>query len=224
LWLRRSIDETPPFRRIEGARETADKASAEGNPLKTAATAIGFAAGWTVCFYAFLNFMPTFTRIQLKLSSAEALWSNTIGIIAFTIFVPIMGALSDRVGRKPLLLLSSAAFFILPLPIFMLLVGTNSFALVIAAQVLFGVALSLYSGPGPAAIAELFPTRGRTLWLSLSFSLAVALFGGFTPFISQWLISLVGSPLAPTIYIMAVVALSFFVVLKMKETAHSSLR
>jgi MHS family proline/betaine transporter-like MFS transporter len=224
LWLRRSIDETPPFRRIEGARGTADTASAEGNPLKTAATAIGFAAGWTVCFYAFLNFMPTFTRIQLKLSSAEALWSNTIGIIAFTIFVPIMGALSDRVGRKPLLLLSSAAFFILPLPIFMLLVGTNSFALVIAAQVLFGVALSLYSGPGPAAIAELFPTRGRTLWLSLSFSLAVALFGGFTPFISQWLISLVGSPLAPTIYIMAVVALSFFVVLKMKETAHSSLR
>jgi MHS family proline/betaine transporter-like MFS transporter len=138
--------------------------------------------------------------------------------------VPIMGALSDRIGRKPLLLLSSAAFFVLPLPVFMLLLQTHSFALVVAAQLLFGVALSLYSGPGPAAIAELFPTRGRSMWLSLSFSLAVAVFGGFTPFISQWLITSIGSPLAPTFYIMAVVALSFAVILRMQETAHMPLR
>jgi MHS family proline/betaine transporter-like MFS transporter len=224
LWLRRSIDETPPFRNIEDSSDKINTSEAKGNTWKTAATAIGFAAGWTVCFYAFFNFMPTFTRIQLKLSAAEALWANTIGIIAFTIAVPIMGALSDRVGRKPLLLLSSAAFFVLPLPIFFLLVQAHSFVLVIAAQVLFGVALSLYSGPGPAAIAELFPTRGRTLWLSISFSLAVALFGGFTPFISQWLISVIGSPLAPTIYIMTVVAMSFVVILQMQETAYKPLR
>jgi len=220
LWLRRSIDETPPFRDSEGAAAS----HPVGAAWKAAATAIGFAAGWTVCFYAFLNFMPAFTRIQLKLSPAEALWSNTIGVVAFTIFVPLMGALSDRVGRRPLLLLSSIAFFVLPLPVFLLLVETHSFALVVAAQLLFGLALSLYSGPGPAAIAELFPTRGRSLWLSLSFSLAVALFGGFTPFISQWLIAVIGSPLAPTFYIMVVVALSFFVVLQMPETAHKPLR
>jgi MFS transporter, MHS family, proline/betaine transporter len=223
LWLRRSIDETPPFRDV-GDAGTTNANRPEGNALKSAATAIGFAAGWTVCFYAFLNFMPTFTRIQLNLSAAQALWSNTIGLVAFTIFVPLMGALSDRVGRKPLLLLSSAAFFLLPLPVFLLLVRFHSFGLVVAAQLLFGLALSLYSGPGPAAIAELFPTRGRSLWLSLSFSLAVALFGGFTPFISQWMIAESGSPLAPAFYIMAVVALSFVVVLKMRETAHKPLR
>jgi MHS family proline/betaine transporter-like MFS transporter len=220
LWLRRSIEETPPFRDIEGAGASRPA----GRPWKTAATAVGFAAGWTVCFYAFLNFMPAFTRVQLKLSAAEALWANTIGVVAFTIFVPLMGALSDRIGRRPLLLLSSVAFFVLPLPVFLLLVQTHSFALVVAAQVLFGLALSLYSGPGPAAIAELFPTHGRSLWLSLSFSLAVALFGGFTPLISQWLISVIGSPLAPTFYIMVVVALSFVVVLQMPETAHKPLR
>jgi MFS transporter, MHS family, proline/betaine transporter len=223
LWLRRSIDETPPFRDVEGAGKVGIDLT-EAKAWKAAATAIGFAAGWTVCFYGFLNFMPTFTRVQLELSPAEALWSNTIGIVAFTVFVPIMGALSDRVGRRPLLLLSSAAFFVLPLPVFLLLVQTHSFGLVVAAQLLFGLALSLYSGPGPAAIAELFPTRGRSMWLSLSFSLAVALFGGFTPFISQWLISVIGSPLAPTFYIMVVVALSFVVVLQMQETAYKPLR
>jgi MFS transporter, MHS family, proline/betaine transporter len=62
------------------------------------------------------------------------------------------------------------------------------------------------------------------MWLSLSFSLAVAVFGGFTPFISQWLIAAIGSPLAPTFYIMVVVALSFVVVLQMQETAHRPLR
>lgn len=224
LWLRRSIDETPPFCEVESADAKPQPVQHKESVWKRALTAIGFSAGWTVCFYAFLNFMPTFTRVQLKLSPAESLWSNTIGIVAFTILVPITGALSDRVGRKPLLLLSSAAFFVLPLPSFILLVQGHGFWLVVAIQILFGLALSLYSGPGPAAIAELFPTRGRSTWLSLSFSLAVALFGGFTPFISQWLITVAGSPLAPTIYIMAVVALSFVVILKMKETAHTPLQ
>ena len=71
LWLRRSIDETPPFRDTEDAGAQAAANSPEGKTWKAAATAVGFAAGWTVCFYAFLNFMPTFTRIQLKLSPAE---------------------------------------------------------------------------------------------------------------------------------------------------------
>jgi MFS family permease len=223
FWLRSSIDETPPFREVEAASGRTDTRAAERKTWKTAAIAVGFAAGWTVCFYAFLNFMPTFTRIQLKLSPAEALWSNTIGLIAFTLCVPMMGALSDRIGRRPLLLLSNVAFLVLPLPVFLLLVHSHSFLLVVAAQLLFGVALSLYSGPGPAAIAELFPTRGRSLWLSLSFSLAVALFGGFTPFISQWLIAALATPLAPSFYIMAVVALSFVVIWNMQETAHKPL-
>jgi MFS transporter, MHS family, proline/betaine transporter len=221
LWLRQSIDETPPFRE---AQATTLQPAQRGNSWKSVLTAIGFAAGWTVCFYALLNFMPTFTRVQLKLSAAESLWANTIGVIGFAIFVPIMGALSDRVGRKPLLLLSNAIFVVLPLPIFMLLVKGQSLGFVVGTQLLFGLALALFSGPGPAAIAELFLTRGRSTWLSLSFSLAVALFGGFTPFIAQWLIATVGSPLAPTMYISAVAAMSFVVVTRMRETAHEPLR
>jgi MFS transporter, MHS family, proline/betaine transporter len=223
VWLRQSIDETPPFREVK-AVDTMPEAEQRGNSWKTVLTAVGFSAGWTVCFYAFLNFMPTFTRVQLKLSAAESLWANTVGVIGFAFFVPIMGALSDHIGRKPLLLLSNAIFVLLPLPVFMVLTEGRSLDFVIGTQLLFGFALALYSGPGPAAIAELFRTQGRSTWLSLSFSLAVALFGGFTPFIAQWLIATVGSSLAPTIYIMAVAAFSFVVVARMPETAHAPLR
>jgi MHS family proline/betaine transporter-like MFS transporter len=222
LWLRRSTDETPRFREIARVPDAA--ATPAAGRLTTALVAIGFSAGWTVCFYAFLNFMPTYTRIQLKLTQAESLWSNTIGVVAFTLCVPLMGLWSDRIGRRPLLLASCAAFFLLPVPAFWLMVQGFGVGFVVLVQVVFGAALALYSGPGPAAIAELFPTRGRSLWLSLSFSLAVAIFGGFTPFIAQWLISSTGSPLAPTIYIMAAAALSFCVILRMKETAHAPLR
>jgi MHS family proline/betaine transporter-like MFS transporter len=220
LWLRRSIDETPRYRAIESQ----PSAEATPNMWRIGLQAIGFSAGWTVCFYAFLNFMPTYARTELKLSISEALWSNTIGIVIFTICVPLMGALSDRVGRRPLLLASCAIFFLLPLPAFWSLTQGWGFSFLVVMQIVFAIGLSLFSGPGPAAIAELFPTRGRSTFLSISFSLAVAIFGGFTPFIAQWLIKTVGSPLAPTIYIMAAAALSFFVILRMRETAHEPLR
>lgn len=222
FWLRQTIEETPPYREIVGASATIPPPPAKAARLVV--TAIGFTAGWTVCFYAFLNFMPTFTRLQLKLSQAESLWSNTAGVVAFTLLIPAMGALSDRIGRKPLLLLSCVSFMVLPLPAFWLLLHGQSLALVIAMQILFGAALSLFSGPGPAAIAELFPTRGRATWLSLSFSAGVAIFGGFTPLIAQSLIAVTGSPLAPIIYITAAVALSFVVILRMRETAHAALQ
>lgn len=220
FWLRRSTEETPPFRAAEAAPHAARPVS---ETVRLVATGIGFTAGWTVCFYAFLNFMPTFTRLQLKLSQAEALWSNTIGIIAFTLLIPAMGALSDRIGRRPVLLTSCVLFMALPVPAFWLMLHGWGYGFVIAMQIVFGAALALFSGPGPAAIAELFPTRGRSTWLSLSFSAGVAIFGGFTPFIAQFLIAATGSPLAPTIYVIAAVALSFCVILSMRETAHAPL-
>ena len=219
LWLRRTMEETPPYRHIAADVEVISAPAT----ARLVATAIGFTAGWTVCFYAFLNFMPTFTRLQLKLTQAEALWSNTIGVIAFTLLIPVMGALSDRIGRKPLLLGSCVAFFVLPLPAFLLVLRGQGFGFVIAMQIVFGAALALFSGPGPAAIAELFPTRGRSTWLSLSFSAGVAIFGGFTPLIAQSLITATGSPLAPLIYVTAAVALSFVVIWRMRETAHAPL-
>ena len=83
--------------------------------------------------------------------------------------------------------------------------------------------IALYSGPGPAAIAEMFPTAGRATWMSVGYSFAVAIFGGFAPFIATWLIAVTGSELAPVFYVLAAAVVTALVVLTMPETARRRL-
>ncbi|MBN8900438.1 MAG: MFS transporter, partial [Rhodospirillales bacterium] len=168
-------------------------------------------------------YMPTSTRTQLKLTAAQSLWASTVSLLALVVLVPIMGALSDRIGRKPLLLASCAACFVIPIPAFWVLTHASGFWVVVLVQLVFAVAIALFSGPGPAAIAEIFPTRGRSTWMSSSYALAVAIFGGFAPYVAQAMIDLTGSRMAPTAYVMLAAAISFLVILRLRETAHRPL-
>jgi MHS family proline/betaine transporter-like MFS transporter len=213
------VDETPPFREV-----MAEGGAAEASTFGHAAQAFGFTVLWTVSFYVFLTYMPTYTRTQLHLTAAQSLWASTASLLALVALVPLMGAWSDRVGRKKLLLASCALCFVLPIPAFYVLTGGYGFASVILIQVVFSFAISLFSGPGPAAIAEIFPTRGRSTWMSSSYALAVAIFGGFAPFISQWLIDATGSRMAPVAYVMAAAAVSFLTIAGLRETAYRPLR
>ena len=219
LWLRREVDETPPYRETVAEGEAAE-ASTVGHALR----AFGFTILWTVSFYVFLTYMPTYTRTQLHLTPAQSLWASTASLLALVVLVPLMGAWSDRIGRKKLLLASCALCFVLPIPAFYVLNAGYGFVSVVLIQIMFAAAISLFSGPGPAAIAEIFPTRGRSTWMSSSYALAVALFGGFAPFVSQWLIDTTGSKMAPTAYVMAAAAVSFVVIAGLRETAHKPLR
>ena len=219
LWLRREVDETPAYREV-----VTEGATAEASTFGHAAKAFGFTVLWTVAFYVFLTYMPTYTRTQLHLSAAQSLWASVASLVALVVLVPVMGALSDRIGRKTLLLCSCALCFIIPIPAFYVLTQGYGFGVVVLIQIGFAVAISLFSGPGPAAIAEIFPTRGRSTWMSSSYALAVAIFGGFAPFISQWMIDATGSRMAPTAYVMAAAAISFLTILTLRETAHDPLR
>lgn len=219
LWLRRRVDETPPYRAtvVEGE-------AAEASTVGHAVQAFGFTILWTVSFYVFLTYMPTYTRTQLHLTAAQSLWASTASLFTLVVLVPLMGALSDRIGRKKLLLASCALCFVIPVPAFYVLTQGYGFASVVLIQIIFAASISLFSGPGPAAISEIFPTRGRSTWMSSSYALAVAIFGGFAPFISQWLIDQTGSKMAPTAYVMAAAAISFITIAGLRETAHEPLR
>jgi len=221
LYMRRTIDETPAYQRIATAKPTAEDAT---SPWLLAARAFGFTIVWTVCFYILLNYMPTYTQKFMQLSPSAALWSNTIGLFVLLVAIPFMGRLSDRIGRKPLLLACCAAFIVLPYPIFSYLVSGASYGALIAAQILFAVLISMFSGPGPAAIAEIFPTRTRSMWMTTGYALSVAIFGGFAPSISIWLIDTFKSPLAHTFYLMAAAVVSTIVIVQLRETAHEELR
>jgi MHS family proline/betaine transporter-like MFS transporter len=221
LWMRRTIDETPAYKKAvaEPLAAVEDKTS----PWLLAARAFGFTIVWTVCFYVLLNYMPTWSRQYLKITPAAALWANTIGLLVLMIFIPIMGILSDKWGRKPLLLACCIAYIVVPYPVFSYLAGGASYTELVLAQILFAILISMFSGPGPAAIAEMFPTRTRSTWMTSGYALAVAIFGGFAPFISVWLISSFNSPIAHSFYLIAAAVVSTIVIATLRETAHRPL-
>ena len=220
-YMRRSVEETPAFREAKPAAATASGPSG----WALGARAFGFTVLWTVSYYIFLNYMPTFTRNQVGLTPSESLWANTLSVLILVVLIPLTGWLSDRVGRKPLLLASCAFFALLTWPLMALMLNhRGDFGTVMLIQLLFGVAIALFSGPGPAAIAEIFPTRGRSTWMSASYALAVAIFGGFAPYIATWLIANTGNPMAPALYVIAAAVISFLTIMMLPETARRPLR
>lgn len=220
MYMRRTMKETPAY---EGAAHKAVASAGDPSGFALGVRAFGFTVAWTVCFYVLLSYMPTYTAKYLKLSTAAALWANTAGLIVLVICIPLMGALSDRIGRKPLLLACCFAFIVLPYPVFNYLLSGIGMGELIAVQILFAVMISMFSGPGPAAIAEIFPTRTRSTWMTAGYALSVAIFGGFAPYISVWLIDRFGSPMAHIYYLMAAALVSLLVIATLKETAHDEL-
>lgn len=223
LYMRRNIGETPAFARV--AQETTPAATSDAPaPAWLAARAFGFTILWSVSYYIVLAYMPTFLQKHVMLGRSEALWATTAGLFALVTTIPLAGLLSDRFGRKPLLLAACVAFMVLPYPLFALMLFGASLGTIIAIQVALALGIALYSGPGPAAIAEIFPTKGRSTWMSTGYSLSVAIFGGFAPFVATWLIEETGSLLSPAYYVMAAAVASTVVVLRLEESADKPLR
>ena len=137
--------------------------------------------------------------------------------------IPICGLVSDYVGRKPQLLVGCLIFFVLPVPIYSLIIAWHSIELMFIAQLFFAVAIALFSGPGPVVNVEIFDSSRRASGVSIANSFASTIFGGFTPFIATWLILETSSPIAPFYYVMFTCLVSGIIIFKLPETAHKDL-
>jgi MHS family proline/betaine transporter-like MFS transporter len=225
LYIRLRLDDTPEFRALESAGEVSQ------SPFKETITQnwrpILQVAGLVIIqnagFYIVLTYMQTYITEQLGFSTTSASLSTVLTLLVGMALIPPLGALSDRVGRKPVLMASCVGFVVLTYPLFLLL-NAGSLAGAIAAHVALGALLAVYLSTTIAALTELFPTRVRYGGFSIGYNVSVAIFGGAAPFLATYLISVTGNPLSPAFYLIAAAIATALTLLTIKETARTPLR
>jgi MHS family citrate/tricarballylate:H+ symporter-like MFS transporter len=141
----------------------------------------------TVSFYFITAYTPTFGREVLKLSNIDALLVTLCVGISNLVWLPVMGALSDRIGRKPLLVACTVLMLASAYPALAWLAGEPSFGRLLAVELWLSFLYASYNGAMVVALAEIMPVEVRTAGFSLAYSLATAIFGGFTPYVATYL-------------------------------------
>ncbi|WP_343715334.1 MFS transporter [Inquilinus sp.] len=217
FYIRARIDETPVF--------TDDRTRKSESPLRDAlaehprgiASGFGVTILWTVCTYVLLFYMTTYANKQLGISLADAFIATTIGGVVLMLGCPVAGMLSDRIGRRQLLLAAAVAIGVLVWPLFAWVNATPTLAVLATVQAILGLLLAAFTGPAPALLAEQFPAGLRSTGLSLAYNFAVTIFGGFAAVIVTLLIDETGSKLAPSFYVIAAAVVSALTLLAMRD-------
>jgi MHS family proline/betaine transporter-like MFS transporter len=224
-YMRWKIDDTPMFTDIEEQGATAKAPFIEAITRHPKETLLAFTSTLhnTVAYYIALIYMTSYMINIGKLPQPTALWISTAGLAFMILQLPLWGALSDRIGRRPLMIFSCAAFIVLGLPFF-LLAASGSVALAILGQMLMMVCYAPYAATCASFLTEIIPTRVRYTSMSFGYNVAVAVFGGFAPFISTWLVRETGSPYSPAIYLIAAAVITGIAVLRCRETAFEPLK
>ena len=155
----------------------------------------------TTSFYLITTYTPTFGRQALHLASSQTfIVTLCVGVSNF-IWLPLAGSLSDRIGRRPLLVLIPALTILAAYPAMQWLVRSPSFERLLAVELLVSFFFGVYNGAMVPFLTEIMPTEVRTAGFSLAYSLATAVFGGFTPAIATWLIERTGNKAAPALWL-----------------------
>jgi metabolite-proton symporter len=202
LWLRRSLEETEAFRHMQH------------RPRKAGEVFRLVAANWqivvigmmlsvmtTVTFYLITAYTPTFGSRALHLSPQQNLFVTLCVGISNFIWLPIGGWMSDRIGRRPILLCIPVLALLTAYPAMSWLVVNPSFTKLLTVQLWFSFFFGFYNGAMIPYLAEIMPSEVRTAAFSLAFSLATAVFGGFTPAVCTYLIERTGSKAAPALWL-----------------------
>lgn len=200
MWIRRQMPESEEFVSSQAAGESGSLGATVVDQRRQLLLSFGIVIMLTVGAYTLL-YLPSYAVRQLGLDPSYG-FSGTLMMGAIQLLLtPVFGALSDRIGRTRSMILAACIVFVGIVPAFAYLnshISVLSYHLVLAA---LATCLAAYAGPLAALMAELFPTRARGAGLSMSYSFAVTIFGGFAPFIIAWLINVTGSNLAPGFYL-----------------------
>ncbi|MEU4542653.1 MFS transporter [Nonomuraea dietziae] len=218
LWIRKGADETSAVsQEIQEGRAERPKLFEflVRYPTK-AAMIVGITVAGTVAYYTWTTFLPTYAQQNVGFDPAMSLQVGTISLLFFMVLQPLLGMLSDRIGRRPMLIAFGLAFTLLPVP--MLGALSNSFGSLLTIQLIGMVFLGCFTSISAAVNSELFPTRVRASGAGFPYSLTVAIFGGTAPLIGTALKDAGNSGLFPW-YMSALALISTLVyVFALKET------
>ncbi|MGA3137456.1 MAG: citrate-proton symporter [Xanthobacteraceae bacterium] len=220
LYIRNSLAETQAFLQSDQTSQsrTAGRRVLASH-IKQILVCFGIVVSGTISFYVILVYIPTFARSQLQLPLDQAFLAQAIGLACEVALIPICGALSDRIGRKPVMIASLLLSLVVTYPLFMWVSSSPSFSRLLVMQVVLCSVFGIGNGPVSTALGEQFPTRVRSTALAIGYNVAVMLFGGFAPFFVTWLIHATGTPIAPAFYLMFGAAVGLFAVLFLTERA-----
>ena len=197
FYIRRSLEETREFAQQTHHPSLSEVFSTLGRNWEIVVLGMLLVGMTTVAFYTITVYTPTFGKSVLKLSDTDSLLVTfCVGLSNF-FWLPVMGAVSDRVGRKPLLLAFSALTLVTAYPVLAWLTSRPSFGNMLMVLLWLSFLYGSYNGAMVVALTEVVPRTVRTAGFSLAYSLATALLGGFTPLVSTWLIEATGNRAAP---------------------------
>ena len=179
---------------------------------------VGITASVGVVFYTAFVYLSTYLSEIVKVPRAEALDMNTVAMAVMAALMPVFAVISDRVGRRPVMIISGIALAVLAYPLFLLLHSGNTL-LEQVGDFTLAILIGAYTGPFAAITVEQLPHRVRYSGVSVGFSIAMGVFGGTTPLVATWLILETGSDLSPAFYLMAFMVLGVVTLFLTPETA-----
>lgn len=208
LWMRKTLDETPLFVE-EQARRQREKRQEEQplrdlfrNHHRAVLLGTGLSILWAVSVYSLIIFMPIYVQRVMHFEGHQAFLAALIGNCFMVVCCVAAGAFSDRIGTRKILTLGAVLLLVASYPLLLLLDAYHTTAMLILVQSAFCILVSLFVGVAPAALSALFPTEVRASGMSVSYNLAVTVFGGFAPAILTWLTENTGTRYAPAFYVM----------------------
>lgn len=225
LYLRLKLEETPDFQGLQDAGEVA------ASPLREAIATewrqllkcIGIVILLNVADYTFLTYMPSYLNTALGIGEQSGRVTLIGVMLVMMLVITPIGALSDRIGRKPILITAALGFVLFAWPAFWLM-SQGNMLLVTLGLAIPGLLLVMLLGTLPATLPAMFSTRTRYGGFAVSYNVSTSVFGGTAPLAITWLVATTGNDYMPAFYLIAAGVIAFLPIVALRESARRRLR
>lgn len=220
FYLRVKVEDPPQFRRLR-QQQTVSRTPIRDmgrEHWRAFLTGIGLLIGWLFAGGIVLIYLPTWLDSVRAMTQGQSLVLTFVGLACYVAFIPVTGYLSDRFGRRPVMIVALVGMAAAAYPGFILL-RDAPFGIAFLGYLLLLWFVALFGGPVPAILAELFPTAVRTSGVAIAYALTVAIFQGNAPLAATWILETTGYTLVPAAAIVLLAVPSLLVALKTRETS-----